>query len=83
MSNDKEEIELTEAMVKDLCSIGLEVVLKNYFSRLKELAKEDGEPWDEERMDIVGQNGNDGLHYITNDDGSICAVTHKLKESHT
>jgi hypothetical protein len=80
MSNNT-EIELTEAIVKDLCSIGLEVVLKNYFSRLKELAKEDGEPWDDERMDIVGQNGNDGLHYVTNDDGSKCAVAHKLKES--
>jgi hypothetical protein len=22
-----------------------------------------GEVWDDERVDIIGQNGNDGLHY--------------------
>ncbi len=59
----KLDLELSEAMIKDLTSIGLDVVLKEYFKNLEELAKDSGEPWDDERMDTIGQNGNDGLHY--------------------
>jgi len=57
------DLELSEAMVKDLASIGLGVVLKNYFENLKKLAEDSGEEWDEERVNTIGQNGNDGLHY--------------------
>lgn len=28
------------------------------------------EEWDEERMNIIGQNGNDGIHYDQIDSGS-------------
>jgi hypothetical protein len=57
------ELELSEAMIKDLVSIGLEVVLKGYFSNLKKLAEDAGEEWDDERINIIGQNGNNGDHY--------------------
>jgi len=29
-------------------------------------SKHDEASWDEERMDIIGQNGNEGIHYTTN-----------------
>jgi hypothetical protein len=63
------DLELSEALVKDLASIGLEVVLKGYFSNLKKLAEDVGEEWDDERTDIIGQNGNDGLHYNEDKEG--------------
>jgi hypothetical protein len=58
-------LDLTKAQTEELCSIGLTVVLESYFARLKELAEDDGEDWDDYsgRMDIIGQNGNDGDHY--------------------
>jgi len=37
--------------------------LQDYYSKLKEGAELNGEEWNEERMDIRGQNGNDGSHY--------------------
>jgi len=42
------------------------------------------EDWDEERMNIIGQNGNDGLHYTSMDttDGSkIITYEQKLGDS--
>jgi hypothetical protein len=59
----------------------LTTALSAYYKSLHEKAVEAGEDWDDERMDIIGQNGNDGLHYVTNDDGSTCAVQHKMKDS--
>jgi len=32
--------------------------VENYYTKL--LSEEE---WDDDRMDIIGQNGNDGLHY--------------------
>lgn len=57
------ELELSEAMIKDLVSIGLEVILNSYFTNLKKLAEDTGEEWDDERINIIGQNGNNGDHY--------------------
>jgi len=57
------ELELSEAMIKDLVSIGLEVILNSYFTNLKKLAEDAGEEWDDERINIIGQNGNNGDHY--------------------
>jgi hypothetical protein len=37
--------------------------VNKYYNKLGELAKDSGEDWDEERTDIIGQNGNDGTHY--------------------
>ena len=35
-----------------------------YYKNLKDFIDNDStEKWDEERMDIIGQNGNDGDHY--------------------
>ena len=31
-------------------------------------SKHDEASWDEERMDIIGQNGNEGIHYVTNEE---------------
>lgn len=28
----------------------------------------DDDDWDEERIDIIGQNGNDGIHYEKDDE---------------
>lgn len=53
---------------------------EDYWNRLEEACKDAGEAWDDERMDIIGQNGNDGLHYVViNDDGTTCRVQHKMK----
>jgi len=35
----------------------------SFYEKLGEMAKDSNEPWDDDRMDIIGQNGNDGLHY--------------------
>jgi len=70
----REEIEAKyEALTKKLRDAA-------YYEKLAGLAKDDGEPWDDERMDIIGQNGNEGLHYVANDDGTSVKVQHKLKE---
>ena len=63
------DLELSEAMIKDLANIGLGIVLKNYFSNLKKLAEDSDEEWEDDRMGIVGQNGNDGLHYEDKEGG--------------
>jgi hypothetical protein len=31
-------------------------------------SKHDAEQWNEERMDIIGQNGNEGIHYVSNEE---------------
>jgi hypothetical protein len=36
--------------------------VKEFFDNGKKIAKE-LDDWDEKRIDVVGQNGNDGLHY--------------------
>ncbi len=51
----------------------------DYWKNLKEACEDAGEAWDDERTDIIGQNGNDGLHYVTNDDGSKRRVQHIMK----
>ena len=35
----------------------------------------DAASWDEERMDIIGQNGNEGIHYVTNEEADEDAAT--------
>lgn len=46
------------------CIFDFEDVCKEYHSRNKRHDHETGEDWpDEDRMDIIGQNGNDGDHY--------------------
>jgi hypothetical protein len=68
-------VELGEAEVATFAKIGLETVIKEGLLRLKEPKYEPefgmlGEVWDDEsdkRMNIIGQNGNDGLHYEDED----------------
>jgi hypothetical protein len=38
-------------------------------------SKHDAEQWNEERMDIIGQNGNEGIHYVTNEEADEDAAT--------
>ena len=46
------------------CIFDFEDVCKEYHSRNKRHDHETGEDWpDEDRMDIIGQNGNNGEHY--------------------
>jgi hypothetical protein len=43
---------------------GLKLGDDEYFKNLKDFIDNDStEDWDEERIDIIGQNGNDGDHY--------------------
>ncbi len=65
----KNEIELPDHTIKELCSIGLEVVLNRYFEKLKDRAEDDGEEWD-----------GDGLHYVDYGAGER-GVHHKMKQS--
>ena len=48
-------------------------------------SKHDEASWDEERMDIIGQNGNEGLHYDENefDDYGKRVVKDKDKSNNT
>jgi Fe-S-cluster formation regulator IscX/YfhJ len=38
-------------------------------------SKHDAEQWNEERMDIIGQNGNEGSHYVSNEEADEDAAT--------
>jgi len=40
-------VELDDGTVEQLASIGLDIVLKSYMSRLKDMAVDAGEEWDE------------------------------------
>ena len=78
----------TEALVQigavSMIKKGLKLAEENdYWKNLEQAAKDAGEEWEwnEERADIVGQNGNDGLHYVYNDDGTSVGVQHKMKDS--
>lgn len=49
--------------VFDPLAIALVVAANFAFEQLKSKKKVMEEEWDEERMNIIGQNGNDGIHY--------------------
>jgi len=55
-SEKKKRIEAEEKYNKLVERIKATAV-ENYYTKLLE------EEWDEERMDIIGQNGNEGTHY--------------------
>ena len=40
-----------------------------FWSNLARLELDEPLEWDDERMNIIGQNGNDGLHYNEDKDG--------------
>ena len=60
-----------DLLTKQIKEQGIEKVNENakerleedFWDNLEQAAKEAGEAWDEGRMDIIGTNGNDGLHY--------------------
>ena len=73
-SKSTTSIEISDEDTDALVQIGAVSMIKRglkmaeteakYWKNLKEMVEEDsGEEWDEDRMDIVGLNGNDGLHY--------------------
>ena len=54
---------LTIIFVFDPLAISLVVAANFAFEQLKPKKEDMEEEWDEERIDIIGQNGNDGIHY--------------------
>ena len=63
------------------CNTGIGMLKEDISILQKAVDYLEGEEWDEERMDIIGQNGNSGEHYVTNDDGTTREVQHIMKES--
>ena len=72
-NENKLKIEIDDAEADALVQVGIVKALMNaieyekideeYYERLGKLATDTGEVWDDERIDIIGQNGNDGDHY--------------------
>jgi len=54
---------LTIIFVFDPLAISLVIAANFAFEQLKPKKEDMEEKWDEKRMDIIGQNGNDGIHY--------------------
>ena len=54
---------LTIIFVFDPLAISLVVAANFAFEQLKPKKEDMEEEWNEKRMDIIGQNGNDGIHY--------------------
>jgi len=87
---NKLSVEIDDDDVDALIQVGITQILidfiekekeeEGYWKNLKKAAEEAGEKWDDGRMDIIGQNGNDGLHYVENDDGTKVKVQHKMKD---
>ena len=50
-------------------------------------SKHDEASWDEietnKRMDIIGQNGNEGIHYVTNEEADDDARSNNTQTKHT
>ena len=84
-------VEIDDDDVQALIQVGITQILidfidrekeeEGYWKNLEQACKDAGEEWDEERMDIIGQNGNSGEHYVTDDDGTTREVQHIMKES--
>ncbi len=76
-----------DLLTKQIKEQGIEKVNENakerleedFWDNLEQAAKEAGEAWDEGRMDIIGQNGNDGLHYVDYGAGKR-PVQHMMKK---
>jgi len=76
-NKDKLKVEIDDDEADALVQIGIVKALMNtveaekeedeYYAQLKKLSLDSDEPWDDERMDIIGQNGNDGSHYYDED----------------
>ena len=74
-------VEIDDAEADALIQVGLVKALMNaieyakideeYYERLGKLATDTGEVWDDddERINIIGLNGNDGLHYNEDKEG--------------
>lgn len=60
------QLDLSAEEHQALISVGFEFLLRQMIKdaeRTKMIQDAFDEDWDEERMDIIGQNGNEGLHY--------------------
>jgi len=57
---------LTIIFVFDPLAISLVIAANFAFEQLKPKKEDMEEKWDEKRIDIIGQNGNDGVHYPEN-----------------
>ena len=78
-NKNKLTVEIDDDEADALVQVGIVKALMNaieydkideeYYERLGKLATDTGEVWDDERIDIIGQNGNDGLHYNEDKEG--------------
>ena len=69
----KNTVEIDDDDVDALIQIGITQILidfidkekeeAGYWKNLKQSAEDSGEAWDEERINIIAQNGNNGEHY--------------------
>ena len=74
----KHSIEISDEDTDAIVQIGAVSMIKKgmklaeeegYWKNLKQTAEDSGEQWDDERTDIIGQNGNDGDHYEDDKEG--------------
>jgi len=71
--DSKLTIEIDDDDVDALIQVGITQILidfidrekeeEDYWKNLKQAAEDSGEEWDEERINIIAQNGNNGEHY--------------------
>jgi len=65
-------IELDDSEVAMFAKIGINHAVKEGMGMIRfrqgtRFGPQEGE-WDEERIDVIGQNGNEGIHYPPHDD---------------
>lgn len=86
-SSKPSTVELADEDVDALVQVGAVAMIKrgiesakepDLWDNLEQATQEAGDAWDEQRMDVIGQNGNDGLHYIDYGAGKR-PVQHKMK----
>ena len=71
---------LTIIFVFDPLAISLVIAANFAFEQLKPKKEDMEEEWDEKRMDIIGQNGNDGIHYEPEEEQKPLEVYGEKKE---
>lgn len=47
---------------------------------MKDSTRQSSDSFDEDRMDIIGQNGNDGHHYSSSDETGVSRSTDNERE---
>jgi len=86
----KKREEIAKAMERDNPGMPMDKKMAIATAQAKKVAESTGETnmsneWDDERMDIIGQNGNDGIHYevleaLDNDSADLTEKYKKIDE---